>query len=123
CTPNHLTFTSQPVGTVHGSSIGSVGVGIYDSGDNLCSSATNTVTFSNHMGTCSGMSLTGTTSGAATAGGFSSSDMTESAAGACSLDANASGLTGATSNSFTMTDPVVVVPAAASSTASHRRRR
>ncbi len=48
CTPDHLAFTSQPTSAAIGASLGTVHVGIYDSGDNLCTSATNTVTFAKH---------------------------------------------------------------------------
>ena len=102
CTPDHLSFSGQPSSTTVNSSLGTVSVGIYDSGNNLCTSATDTITIANKGGTCSGMTLGGTTSGAASSGVFTTTNLTEDVTGSCTLSATATGLTGADSNSFTI---------------------
>ncbi len=102
CTPDHLAFILQPSGAVINAVLGTVRVGVYDSGDVLCDTATNTVTIANKGGTCTGMTLGGTKSGAASSGLFDTTDLFENAAGACTLSATASGLTGADSDAFTI---------------------
>ncbi len=100
CTPDHLDWATQPSNAVIGASV-PVGVQVLDAGGNLCITATNTITIANKGGTCTGMSIGGSTSGAASGGVFNST-ITESAAGACTLSATASGLTGADSSAFTI---------------------
>ncbi len=102
CVPDHLAFVLQPSGAVINAVLGTVRVGVYDSGDALCDTATNTVTIANKGGTCAGMTLGGTKSGAASSGLFDTTDLFENAAGACTLSATASGLTGADSDAFTI---------------------
>lgn len=102
CTPDHLAFPAQPGSVAVNVALGTVTVGVYDSGNNLCSSATNTITIANKGATCSGMTLGGTKSGAASSGVFTTTNLTEDVVGACTLSATASGLTGADSSAFTI---------------------
>lgn len=103
CTPDHLTYTAQPSNAQLGATLGTISVAIKDSGGTTCTSATNTVTLAKTGGTCTGMTLNGTVSGAATAGVFTTTNVTLTVAtGSCTLDATASGLTGATSSSVTI---------------------
>lgn len=105
CTPHHLTFTSQPASALLGASLGTAAVKIYNASNAVCADATNTVIFSKHSGSCAGMTLGGTQTGAGTAGIFSSVDLNLTArTGSCSLDAAASGLTGATSNMIVISE-------------------
>ena len=102
CTPDHLSFTAQPASVAVNVALGTVSVGVYDSGNSLCASATDTITIANKGGTCSGMTLGGTKSGAASSGVFTTTNLTENVAGSCTLSATASGLTGADSSAFTI---------------------
>ncbi len=103
CTPDHLTVDDQPANAVLGASVGAITIGIYDSGNNHCGSATNTVTLSKTSGQCTGMTLNGTVSGAATSGDFTTTNVNMTVAtGTCTLDATASGLTGTVTSSFTI---------------------
>ncbi len=97
-----LLFVAQPSNALTGAVLGTVSVGVYDSSDVLCSSATDTITIANKGGTCTGMTLGGTASGSASSGVFTTTNLTENAAGACTLSATASGLTGADSSAFTI---------------------
>ncbi len=107
CTPAKLAFTSQPSNALISAVLGTVSVSVEDSGNNVCTSATDTIAIANKGGTCTGMTLGGTTSGAATSGVFTTSNLTENAAGACTLSATASGLTGADSSAITISVPSV----------------
>ncbi len=102
CTPDHLAFSVNPSGSFLNVAF-SATVTIYDSNGVKCDTATNTVTIANKGGTCTGMNLGGTKTSAATAGDFATMDLTLDAAGACTLSATASGLTGADSTPFTIT--------------------
>ncbi len=102
CTPDHLAFSVNPSGSFLNVAF-SATVTIYDSNGVKCDTATNTVTVANKDGTCTGMNLGGTKTGAATAGDFATMDLTLDAAGACTLRATASGLTGADSTPFAIT--------------------
>ncbi len=102
CTPDHLAFTAQPSSAAVSAVLGTVSVSVEDSGNNVCTSATDTITIANKGGTCTGMTLGGTKSGAASSGLFDTTDLFENAAGACTLSATASGLTGADSDAFTI---------------------
>lgn len=103
CTPDHLTFTSQPSNAGVGASLGNIAIEIRDSGNIKCAGAVNTVTLTKHAGVCTGMTLNGTVSGAASSGTFSTANVNlTGTTGTCSLDAAASGLTGATSSTFTI---------------------
>ncbi len=102
CVPDHLAFTGQPGSVAVGALLGTVSVVIYDSNDVPCDTATDTITIANKGGTCTGMTLGGTASGAASSGVFTTTNLTENAAGACTLSATASGLTGADSSAFTI---------------------
>lgn len=103
CTPDHLIFQTQPSNAALGVSVGPLNVAIVDSLGTICTSDTSTVTLSKHAGTCTGMTLNGTVSGAAVAGIFSTSNVNMTVTiGACSLNASDGALTGATSNSFTV---------------------
>jgi hypothetical protein len=102
CTPAKLAFTSQPSNTSIGSSLGTVVVQVQDSGSNNCTSDTSTITIANKAATCTGMTLAGTTS---TANVFTESNLSENAAGACTLHATDGSLTAGDSNSFTITAP------------------
>ncbi len=105
CTPSKVVFTSQPTGTNIGASLGTISVAIQDSGSNTCTTYSSTITLSKHASTCTGMTLNGTVSGAASSGVFTTTNANMTGnSGACSLDAASSGLTGATSNSFTIAD-------------------
>lgn len=99
CVPDHLTFTAQPFSVAVNVSLGSVTISIDDSGGNNCPGATDTITIANKGGTCLGMNLGGTKFGAAS-GSFTTTNLTEDVAGACTLSAAASGLTGADSSAF-----------------------
>lgn len=102
CTPDHLAFTAQPSSVNANVALGTVSVSIEDSGNNACTSATDTITIANKGGTCTSMTLGGTKSGAATSGVFTTTNLTEDIAGSCTLSATASGLTGADSSAFTI---------------------
>ncbi len=109
CTASKVIFSDQPANAALGSTLGTIAVSIQNSSSNTCPAATNTVTLSKTSMTCTGMTLNGTVSGAATAGVFTTTDVNMTVAtGSCTLDANASGLTGATSSSFTINSPVMV---------------
>lgn len=110
CTPDHLAFTAQPGSAVVGGSLGTVTVAVKDGGGVTCTD-TRVITLTNHAGTCIGMTLSGTTSGAAVAGLFTTTNMSMlsgSLTGSCSLDANASGVTGTTSTAFSISNPGAV---------------
>ncbi len=100
CTSDHLAFVSQPSNAGVGISFGTITVAIKDVSGNTCPSATDTITLTATGGTCTGMTFSGTTSGAASSGVFTTTNMSSDAAGGCSLNASASGLTGATSDPF-----------------------
>ncbi len=103
CTADHLAITAQPSNAIIGASIGTVTVASKNSGGTTCPTNTDTVTFTKHSGTCTGMTLNGTTSGAESSGTFTTTNMNLTVAtGSCSLDVNASGLTGATTDPFTI---------------------
>lgn len=109
CTPAKLLFSAQPSSAVLSATLGTVSVGVYDADDNLCTSATDSITLSKNgsatWGTlASGSSLTKS----AVAGVATWTDLSvTTTAGAGSIDAAASGLTGATSNSITISAPVI----------------
>lgn len=102
CTADHLAFTSQPTGGYTATFLGTVTVGIYCADNTLLTSATSTVTISSKVGDCSGMTLFGTTSGAATGGLFTTTDLSYNAAGSCTLNAAVSGLPNEASDAFTI---------------------
>lgn len=114
CTPDHLTFTGQPIGTSTNSSLGTVIVAIKDSGGNTCTGDTSVVTIANKAGTCTGMTLGGTKSGVATSGLFSTSNLTEDITGSCTLHATDGSLTAGDSNAFTISSGVVSLGTSAS---------
>lgn len=104
-TPDHLDFTSQPSSALVGATLGTVSVSIKDSGGNVCTGATTSITLSKESGATwnaivSGSNLTkSAVSGVAT---WTDLDVTPTP-GVGSLHAAASGLTAATSSSFTVT--------------------
>ncbi len=104
--PSKVVFTAQPHDALLNGSLGTVVGQIQDSGGVLCTTATNSVALSPHSGATwatltSGSSLTKSASG----GVVSWNDLTISpTAGAGSIDAASSGLTGATSNSINITN-------------------
>lgn len=102
CAADHLTFTAQPSSTGQGLLLGTVSVGVYCSDNTLSTDATNSITLALGSG-CSSGTLNGTKTGTPTVGIFSSATLTITGfSGDCTLTAAASGLTGATSNSFTI---------------------
>lgn len=103
CTPDHLTFTSQPTGAALGAALGTIQVAVKDSGGTTCTSDTSTVTLAKTGGTCTSMTLNGTVSGSAVAGVFTTTNVNMTVTtGACSLTASDGALTPAVSNSFTI---------------------
>lgn len=103
CTPAKLLFSAQPSSAVTGATLGTITVGVYDSSDVLCTSDTSTITLAKTGGSCTGMTLNGTVSGAASSGVFTTTNVNMTVAtGACTLTATASGLTSAVSSSFTI---------------------
>ncbi len=103
-TPAKLLFSDQPASALQGVSLGPISVGIYDSSDVLCTTETDTVTLAKTGGTCTGMTLNGTVSGAASDGIFTTSNVNLTVAtGSCTLTASAAGLTDAVSSSVTIT--------------------
>lgn len=103
CTPDHLAWDTQPSSVGLGSSLGSLQIGVYDSGSNKCTGDSSTVTIAKKGGTCTGMTLNGTVSGAASSGTFTTSDVTLTVAtGSCTLTATDGALTSADSNAFTI---------------------
>lgn len=105
CTPHHLTFIAQPTSVNLSANLGTVTVGVYDSGNTLCSSATTSISVAKNgsatWGTLSGTSPVSASGGIAT---FSDLSVTTTA-GSGSIDVSASGgLTGATSTSFTISN-------------------
>lgn len=106
CTSDHLTYTAQPSSATLGSSLGTVSVGVYDSGNVLCTSATTSITLAKSAGSSYGTlstlsSLTkSAVSGVAT---WSDPDLTVTVSvGTGGITATATALTGATSNTFTI---------------------
>ncbi len=103
CTPDHLTYTDQPASALAGASLGTTAVGVYDSGNNLCADATNTITLSkNGSATYGTLSSSSSLSKAASSGVATWTDLSINTAGSGTIDAAASGLTGTTSNSITI---------------------
>ncbi len=103
CTPSKVVFTAQPADAAVGVALGTVTVAVQSSGSSTCTSSTAAITLANTGGTCTGMTLGGTASGNATAGLFTTTNLTENASGSCTITATSSGLTSAISNSFTIT--------------------
>lgn len=103
CTPAKLLWDTQPASAQVGVSLGSLQIGVYDSGNNKCTSDTSTVTIAKKGGTCTGMTLNGTVSGSAVAGTFTTTDVNLTVAtGSCTLTATDGALTSADSNAFTI---------------------
>lgn len=101
-TPTHLTYTAQPSSANAGATLGTVSVGIYDASNVLCDS-TATITLSkNGSATYGTLSSSSNLAKAAVAGVATWSDLSISTAGAGTIDAASSDLTGATSNSITI---------------------
>lgn len=110
CTPDHLSFIAQPVSANLNASIGVVTVGVYDSGNVLCTAATNSVSVAKN-GSATWGTLSGTTPVSAVNGIATFSDLVViTTAGAGSIDMASSGLTGATSNSITISATVNTTP-------------
>ncbi len=105
CTPSKVVFTAQPGNALIGAALGTVRVEVQDSGSTTCTSDTSTITIANKGGTCTGMTLGGTASGSAVAGVLTTTNLTESAAGSCTLTATDGALTSADSSAFTITAP------------------
>ncbi len=102
-----LLFVAQPASANLGANLGTVTVGVYDFVGVLCGAATNTVTFSKN-GSASWGTLGGTLSVDAVAGLATTTDLSVTGStGTGSIDAAASGLTGASSNSITISAPAV----------------
>lgn len=103
-----LAFTLQPSNASLGASLGTVNVSVQDSSGTLCSAATDSITLSKDSGATwgnlqSGSSLTKS----ASAGVASWNDLSIiSSTGSGSIDAAASGLAGAVSNSITISNSV-----------------
>ncbi len=109
CTPAKVVITSQPIDAQLGASIGTITAQIQDSSNVFCSTATNSVTLSKHVGATWG-TLTSASSltKSAIAGTVSWSDLSViTTTGSGAIDIASSGLTGATTNSINIT---VVVP-------------
>ncbi len=103
CTPDHLTFTAQPSNAAQGASLGTVSVAVKDSGGTTCTSDTSSVTLSEHTGATWGTLFSGSSlTKSAVAGVATWTDLHIDSAGSGSIDAADSGLTGATSNSITI---------------------
>jgi hypothetical protein len=107
CTPAKLIWTAQPVNIGLGATLPTVQVSIENAFNFVCTSATNSITLSRDASatwsalTASGNDLTQ----AAVAGVASWSDLSITPQpGTGSMDANATGLTGAVSNSITLTE-------------------
>jgi hypothetical protein len=102
-TPKRLSITQQPSGAAAGVALTTQPVvQILDGGGELCQAATNSVTATKHSGVTG--TLSGTTSKAAVAGVATFTDLAMSVGETgVSLDFAASGLTGATSSTFTVT--------------------
>ena len=98
--PAGLQFGTQPTNVTVGQATLGCTVYVVDSGGGLVPGATNAVTITVTGG---GASLTGTTTVNAVGGVATFAGVAVSAAGTFTLDAAASGLTGATSTSFTAT--------------------
>lgn len=107
CTPDHLVFTSQPSNALLSASLGTVIVSVVDSGGNVCTTDTSSVTLSKDgsatWGTLtSASSLTKT----AVAGVATWSDLSvTTTAGTGSIHAADGSLTAATSSSITISAP------------------
>lgn len=104
CTPHHLTFTSQPSSNILGGNLGPTYVVIKDVGGVTCTAATNTITLSKNGSATWGTLASGSSlAKAASAGVAFWTDLSvTTTTGAGSIDAAASGLTGATSASITI---------------------
>jgi hypothetical protein len=108
CIPAKLVITGQPTTANLTASIGTIIVTIEDSSNNVCSTATNTVTLAKNASATWG-TLSGTTSTAAVAGNATFTDNTVTVtAGAGSIDAASTGLTGTSTNSITIASPPCV---------------
>jgi hypothetical protein len=103
CVADHLTFTAQPSNALIGATLGTISIAIQDSGNNICTSDTSTVTLAKTGGTCIGMTLNGTISGSASSGVFTTTNISiTTSPGACTLTATDGTLTSAVSSSFTI---------------------
>jgi lysophospholipase L1-like esterase len=99
--PARLAFMQQPSAVVAGSSVSpAVTVKVLDANNNFCPTATNAVTLTLHA--AGGATLTGGDSTAAVGGVATFSALKVDIAATYSLDAAASGLTGAASGNFTV---------------------
>ena len=107
CTPHHLSFISQPSDAVLGGSLGPVNVGVYSAANVLCNGATNSVTLTkNGSATWGTLASDSSLSKAAVSGIATWTDLSVTgSAGSGAIDAAATGLTGTSSNSFTITSP------------------
>ena len=102
-TATKLAFTTQPISTTGGATMSNVVVTIQDAGNNTVTSATDNVTLAIGANPGSG-SLSGTLTVAAVNGVATFSGLSIDKIGTgYTLTANASGLTGATSNTFNIT--------------------
>jgi hypothetical protein len=96
-----LVFTTQPANTEVKSIMGSVVIELRDTNNVLLSSATDSVSLTISSGT-----LYGTTTKSAVNGVVTFSDLQVRATGSYTITASATGFTGATSSSFSITNPV-----------------
>lgn len=110
CTPAKVLFITQPSNATLGASLGPVSAGIYSSSDQLCTSATNAITFAKAGGATWGtLAVTsGSLSSNTPAAGIVtlSTMYVSTTAGSGSITAAASGLTTATSNSITISNAI-----------------
>lgn len=95
-----LAFTTQPVGGTASQTLTTFRVSIQDASGNTATTATNTITLT--IAPSAGVTLGGTVSAPAVAGVATFTNITVSAAGTYTLTAAATGLTSATSTSFTI---------------------
>jgi hypothetical protein len=111
CTPSQLAFTTPPVNSAIGANF-SVRVEVQNASGTTCTSDTSTVTITNTVGTCAGLTLQGTTSGGS-AGVFATT-LDESASNlstgiSCTLTAT-NGTFTVVSNAFTISDITAPTP-------------
>ncbi len=102
CGPSKLVFTGQPGNAAINSPVGTVVVTVENASSMVCTDSSLAITIANTGGTCTGMTLAGTASGNALFGLFSTTNLSESAAGACTFTATASGVTNGVSGGFTI---------------------
>ena len=105
-TPSQLAFTTQPVNGTAGGALASVAVSVEDANGNVVATDTSSVSITISVG--GAFSGSSTTTVPASSGVATFSNLVPTKAGTFTLSASDGSLTGATSNSFTVTSTITV---------------